>query len=634
MSKRVAPYGRWDSPISAEQVARRTIAYDDVRVEGEAVYWLESRPEEEGRTALVRWTSGGGKTDVLPPAFDVGSRVHEYGGGAYVVAGGVLVASNLADDRLYRIVEGVAITPITMEASRQGSLRYADLRVVPGGDLLFCVRERHIPEGVINELVCLPVDGSAEPRIIAGGHDFYSFPRPSPGGSQLAWTTWDHPRMPWDGTDLWVADLHSDGSLGTPRHVAGGPRESIFQPEWSPDGDLFFVSDRSGWWNLYREERGRIEPVLPMEAEFGEAQWEFGYATYAFGDSGRITCRYRVGGLDHLGIVDLETRRLEVLDVPFTSLKPYLRGVGSQVAFVGSSATRSPAVALLNVTDGRLQVLAGGEAGLDDSWISRPSLVDFQTEGRATGHVIYYPPTNGSFDGPKDELPPLIVEAHEGPTADAKPRLELRTQFFTSRGFAVAHVNYRGSTGYGRAHRESLNRLWGIADVADCIHAAQHLAEAGHADARLSVIVGASAGGFTALCALAHPASFAVGGSYHGIADLEAFAREAPKFQSHYLDQLVGPYPEALAEHRARSPLHFADRLTGPVILVAGCEDRVVPRGQVESMVKELKRAGVKHVCIAFDGEGHGLRRAENIRAALEEELRFYIDALNLADRA
>jgi dipeptidyl aminopeptidase/acylaminoacyl peptidase len=325
------------------------------------------------------------------------------------------------------------------------------------------------------------------------------------------------------------------------------------------------------------------------------------------------------------------TGNVEDLDVPFSSLKPYVRGAGSRVAFIGSSATCPPTVAVTSLTDGDLQVLAGGDAGIDDAWLSRPSFVEFPTGAGVTAHAIFYPSTSRDSEGPKDELPPLIVEAHEGPTADAKPRLDLRTQFFTSRGFAVAHVNYRGSTGYGRAYRDSLNRQWGIADVADCINAAQFLAHAGHADGRRAVIVGPSAGGFTALCALAHPGSFAVGGSYDGIADLETFAREAPKFQRHYLDQLVGPYPEAAAEYRARSPLRFADRLAGPVILVAGCEDRIVPAGQMETMVKELQRAGVKHVWLAFEGEGHGLRRPDNIREALERELRFYLDALNLA---
>jgi dipeptidyl aminopeptidase/acylaminoacyl peptidase len=367
-----------------------------------------------------------------------------------------------------------------------------------------------------------------------------------------------------------------------------------------------------------------------MEAEFGEGQWEFDYSTYAFLDSGRITCRYRSGGLDHLAAVDLETGKLEDLDLPFTSLKPYVRGSGSRVAFIGSSATRPSAVAVTTLPGREVKVLAGGEAGIDEVWVSRPLFVDFPTEVGVMAHAIYYPPTSRESAGPKGEPPPLIVEAHEGPTADAKPQLDLRTQFFTSRGFAVAHVNYRGSTGCGRAYRDSLNRRWGIADVADCINAAQHFANSGLVDARRKVIVGASAGAFTALCALAHPGSFAVGSRYYGITDLETFTREAPKFQSHYVDQLVGPYPEAAAEYRSRSPLHFADRLAGPVIIVSGCEDRIVPSGQIESMVKELERAGIRHVWLAFAGEGHGLRRPASIQESLERELSFYVEALNL----
>src|SRR5437660_2464732 len=331
MSKTVTPYGCWDSPISAEQVAARTTAYDDVRIDGEAVYWLESRPQQDGRTALVRWAPDTGTTDVLPPTFDVGSRVHEYGGGAYFVGGGVVVASNLADDRLYRITEGSVMVAITPQAARPGSHRYADLRVVRGGESLVCVRERHELQDVINELVCLPLDGSAEPSVIAGGHDFYAFPRPSPDGRRVAWTTWDHPRMPWDGTDLWMADLRPDGRMGVHRHVAGGPEESIFQPEWSPEGELYFVSDRSGWWNLYRERGREVEPVLLTEAEFGEAQWEFDYSTYAFLDSRRLTCRYRSRGLDHLAVIDAGTGKVQDLDVPFSSLKPYVRAPRTRV---------------------------------------------------------------------------------------------------------------------------------------------------------------------------------------------------------------------------------------------------------------------------------------------------------------
>jgi dipeptidyl aminopeptidase/acylaminoacyl peptidase len=627
----VTPYGLWPSPIDGEQVARQAIAYDAVHTSGEAVYWLETRPSQDGRAVVVRWTDDAGAADAVPARFDVGSRVHEYGGGAYLPAGRTLFACNQGDQRLYRIDGQRDSVPITPEPPTPASLRYADLRPVSSGELLVGVRERHQGEDVVNELVALPVDGSTEPWVVASGHDFYAAPRPSPDGRRLAWLTWDRPCMPWDGADLWVADLGPDGWLGPARHVAGGPAESVVQPEWNAEGILHFVSDRSGWWNLYREHHGPVESLLAMAAEFADAPWELDYSSYAFIADGRIACRYRQHGRDHLGLLDPESGRLAVLSIPYTSLKPYLRAVGDRLAFIGASPTTSSAVATLHVPTGRLDVLAGAELSLDPTWVSVPQPTQFPTRDGQTAHALYYPPTNPEVTRPPDARPPLLVQAHPGPTADAKARLDLRTQFFTSRGFAVVDVNYAGSTGYGRGYRERLTGQWGVADVSDCLDAARALVEAGKVDGRRLVISGESAGGFTALCALASDDFFAGGASRFGIADLETFRQQAPKFQAHELDRLVGPYPEAAATYRARSPLHLVDRIARPVLLVHGLEDTVVPPSQAQAMAEALERRGVQHVLVAVPGEGHGFRRPVSIRRGVELELSFYNAALGLA---
>jgi dipeptidyl aminopeptidase/acylaminoacyl peptidase len=624
----VTPYGLWPSPINGEQVARQATAYDAVHASGDAVYWLETRPSQDGRAVVVRWTDDAAAADAVPAGFAVGSRVHEYGGGAYLPAGRTLFACHQGDQRLYRIDGQRDPVPISPEPPRSASLRYADLRLVSSAELLVCVRERHQGEDVINELVALPADGSAEPRVVASGHDFYAAPRPSPDGRRLAWLTWDRPQMPWDGTDLWVADLGPDGRLGPARHVAGGPHESVVQPEWSAEGSLHFVSDRSGWWNLYRERDGQVEPLLPMAAEFADAPWELDYSSYAFVADGRIACRYRQQGRDRLALLEPESGGRKDLPVPYTSIKPYLRAVGDRLAFIGASPATSSAVATLHLPTGRIQVLAGAEVSLDPAWVSLPRPIHFPTRDGQTAHGLYYPPTNPVVSGPVDMRPPLLVQPHPGPTADAKARLDLRTQFFTSRGFGVVEVNYAGSTGYGRAYRERLTGQWGVLDVADCLDAAHSLVQTGEVDGRRLVISGASAGGFTALCALAFHDLFAAGTSAYGIADLEIFREQAPKFQAHELDRLVGPYPEAVVTYRARSPVHAADQITSPVLLLQGLEDTVVPPAQTRLMAEALNRTGIPHRYLTFQGEGHGLRRPSSIKRALEAELSLYLDAM------
>ncbi|MEE9286042.1 MAG: S9 family peptidase, partial [Dehalococcoidia bacterium] len=518
--------------------------------------------------------------------------------------------------------------PITPEPQRPRALRYADVTLAPDGGLLLCVRERHEDGGeVVNEIVALPPDGSAEPRVVASGRDFYSSPRVSPDGTRLAWLSWDHPRMPWDGTELWTARLQPDGTLKDTRLVAGGAGESIFQPEWGPDGALYFVSDRSGWWNLYRQAQGRAEPLAPMETEFGWPQWGFGLSQYAFLSGGRVACFYVQNGEGRLGVIPPGAGRVAPLDVPLTSVgAPFLKSDGRErLWFVAGSLTEPLSVATLDVASGTLEVIKRSlDAGLDPGYVSTPQHIEFSTEGGLTAHALFYPPANVDYWGVAGELPPLLVMSHGGPTAAATSALSLATQFWTSRGFAVVDVDYGGSTGYGRAYRERLRGQWGVVDTADCINAARYLAGRGLVDRRRMAIRGGSAGGYTTLCALTFHDVFAAGASHYGVADAETLAKDTHKFEERYLDGLIGPYPEAAELYRARSPIHFADRISCPVILLQGLEDRIVPPSQAEAMVAALRRNGVPFAYLTFEGEQHGFRKAETQERALTAELYFY----------
>ncbi len=631
----IALYGSWRSPITADMLARDEVRLSRPLPDGDATYWLEMRPAEGGRSVVVRSDPWSEPVDVTPPGFDVRTRAHEYGGGAYFARGPTVFFSNFGDQRLLRQELGGEPRPITPERPSPASVRYADGVVTPDGRLLACVRERHEGGAVTNELVALPADGSAEPWIVAGGRDFYSFPRVSPDGARLAWTCWDHPRMPWEGTDLWVADLSVDGRAGEPRLVAGGQAESIFQPEWSPDGTLHFVSDRTGWWNLYREHNGEIDALAPMAAEFGVPQWSFGYSSYAFLADGRIACIYERDGQEHLAVLDPATSELLDLDLPFATFGPFLRSEGSRLMFVAGGPAMPNRVVSLDFVTRSVDVLRESlDLAIDPGYVSAPRAIEFPTEGGLTAHAYFYPPANRDFVGPEGERPPLIVMSHGGPTSESTQEFDLAKQFFTGRGFAVVDVNYGGSSGYGREYRERLKGRWGVVDVADCINAARFLAEAGEVDGRCLAIRGGSAGGYTTLCALTFHDEFAAGASYFGVADAEALARDTHKFESRYLDWLIGPYPEAADVYRARSPIHFTDRLSCPVILFQGLEDEVVPPSQAEEMVRALRAKGLPLAYIAFQGEQHGFRKADSIRRAHEAELYFYarVFGFDLAD--
>jgi dipeptidyl aminopeptidase/acylaminoacyl peptidase len=625
------PYGSWTSPITPALLTSGSRRFSmSPTIDGDAVWFGESRPAEAGRTVLMVHRADGSIVDAVPAGVNVRTSVHEYGGGAYVTRDGVAVYADFADQRLYRVRPGEAPVAITPVPPSERSLRYADGRFRPGTDDMVWVRERHGDDGsVVNELVRIPLDGSREPEVVASGHDFYASPRFSPDGSRLAFLAWDQPQMPWDGTELHVADVAADGSIGASTLVAGGPEESIFQPEWSPSGVLHFVSDRTGWWNLYALEADGARALAPRAEEFGTPAWVFGYSTYGFLEDGRIVCRREVGGETPIGILDPATGELLDLDLPFEVVFPIVTVAGTRVVLGVGGPRRPSAIVALDVRTADAEVLAEADLpAVDPAYFSVPRPIAFPTTDGATAYAYHYPPTNPDFAAPDGELPPLLVLSHGGPTAAVDAEFNLEVQFFTSRGFAVVDVNYRGSTGYGRDYRRALNGRWGIVDVDDCSAAARFLAEAGLVDPARVVASGGSAGGWTTLCLLTFAEGFAAGTSYYGVSDLAALAEDTHKFEARYLDSIVAPWPSGRAVYDERSPLHHTDRLTKPMLVLQGLDDRVVPPAQSEALVAALAAKGIPHAYVTFEGEGHGFRKAENIVRSLESELSFYAQVL------
>ncbi len=620
----VAPYGSWKSPVTSDLIASGGVRFEgQLAIDGEDVYWVESRPSEGGRSVIVRWSPDGQPVDVTAPPFNARTRVHEYGGGSFLVKDGTVYFSNFADQRIYRIDSYANPQPVTPESD----LRYADGVFDHHRKRIICVCEDHTEKGreASNYLIEISLDDNNNVQKIVTGNDFYSSPRLSPDGTQLAWLTWNHPDMPWDSTELWVGGLTESGPVSNPVRIAGGEGESICQPEFSPDGILYFVSDRTGWWNLYRWTEGTVQPLCEMEAEFGAPQWMFGLSTYGFESADRIICTYIKNGLSYLARLDVNSRQVEVIDVPYTSIAS-LQTAPDNVIFIGGSPIKAEAIVKLNMTNRNItEIRRSTEVTIDDGYLSVPQPVEFPTEQGLTAHAFLYLPKNHDFTAPPDERSPLIILSHGGPTSAASSKFSLAIQYWTSRGFTVADVNYGGSSGYGRAYRQRLDGKWGIVDVDDCVNCARYLIERGDVDAGRIIIRGGSAGGYTTLAALTFRSIFRAGASYYGVSDLEALAKETHKFESHYLDRLIGPYPGRRDLYQERSPLNFVDRLSCPVIFFQGSEDRVVPPDQAEVMVDELRRKGVPVSYILFEGEQHGFRKAENIKRALDAELYFYL---------
>ncbi len=612
------PYGSWPSPISAADVAAHRLRLSDVQLDGDDVLWVEGRPAEGGRCVVVRWRNGSAE-DVLPAPWSARTWVHEYGGGAFRAAGGAVHFSNAGDRRLYTTDGRGDPRPLTPEL---GDVRYADMEPDPSRARLLCVVEDHRGAAVANLLAAVPLEGGP-PQPLASGNDFYSSPRVSPDGSQMAWLTWNHPSMPWDGTELWLARLDAAGRPEAARQVAGGVSESVFQPEWSPDGVLHFVSDRTGWWNLYALD-GDVRAVAPMDAECGFAQWLFGLRAYGFLDGGRAalaTCR---DGIWNIGVASRDGGAFVPLQLPYSDVDGCVTASGATIAALAGGPRDPVSVVRIDANTGEHLVLRrGNDVRIDDAVLSVAEPITFPGHDGEAAHGYYYAPRNDAVTAVHGERPPLYVHAHGGPTSACSPALDPLIQHWTSRGFAVLDVDYGGSTGHGRPYRERLRGRQGIVDVGDCVQGARHLAATGRVDGARMFIEGGSAGGYIVLCAMTFHDVFAAGISLFGISDLELLARDTHKFESRYCDSMIGPYPECRDQYRARSPIHFIDRVRRAVFLLQGLDDPIVPPSQAELMISALRDAGLPCAYIGFPGEQHGFRRADTIVRTLESELYF-----------
>ena len=621
-----APFGSWKSPVTSELIVSEAIKLGQLCVDGHDIYWVEGRPTEEGRNVIIRRSQNNDTNDLTPKPFNVRTRVHEYGGGAYRVSQGTAYFSNYSDQRIYRQSQKEhEPQPITAG----GPYRYADYVFDQHRNRLVGIREDHsVPEREpTNAIVTISLDTNSQiayGQILVQGNDFYASPRLSPNGQQLAWLTWNHPNMPWDGTELWLADIQTDGSLCQPRCIAGGEEESIFQPEWSPTGILHFISDRTGWWNLYRIEDDQPKNLNPMEAEFGEPQWVLGLSTYTFESPDHLICTYTQKGQWYLGRLDVEAKTFTLFNLPYTEFDS-IHVATNHVYCTASSPTEPNSIVQINLTSHEITVIRDSlNSPITQEYLSIPMPIEYPTDEGKHAHAFFYPPHNADYAAPLNERPPLIVKSHGGPTGSCGQAFNLMIQYWTSRGFGVVDVNYGGSTGYGREYRERLNGQWGVVDVADCVNAVSFLIHRGEVDPKRVAITGGSAGGYTTLCALTFHDIFTGGSSYYGVSDLEALVHDTHKFESRYLDRLVGPYPEKQERYHQRSPIHFVERLSCPVILFQGLEDKVVPPNQAEKMVQALREKNLPVAYVAFEGEQHGFRKAKNIKRVLDAELYFY----------
>ncbi|GAA2108730.1 S9 family peptidase [Microlunatus panaciterrae] len=623
----IAPYGSWSSPVTVDMMTTASVGLGSPRPSGGRWYWAESRADEGGRISLWRQDADGTRIQLTPAPFYVRSMVHEYGGGAWDVAQSTVVFSHLADGRVYRSVDGGGAEPITPESR---TLRYADLRVHPDRDLVLAVREDHDPAHPepVASIVALSLNGGNEEggTVLCSGADFYSTPELSSTGG-LAWTEWDHPNMPWDSTRIMLGRLVGAGvadvqQLADVTQVAGGPDESAVQPRWTGDGRLLFISDRADWWNLYSFLDGETTALHPLEAEFAQPQWMLGDRPYAVVDDDRVLCRWTHGGSEHLGLLTLSSGTLKEQATGAVAVDSIAVDGDTALLALGY-ADRPAGLSRLDLSSGELtEFRRSSDATLPEGSTSLAEEVSWSTPAGPV-YGLYYPPTNAGFSGPDGELPPLIVRSHGGPTQAATAEFSASYQYWTSRGFAMLDVNYGGSTGFGRQYRNRLRGGWGVVDVEDCAAGARAMVEQGRADPRRLAIVGGSAGGYTTLRALTTTDVFTAGISLYGIGDLEALAKDTHKFESRYPDGLVGPYPEAVETYRQRSPINHVDRLSCPILLIQGLDDKVVPPNQSMAFAEAARDKGLPVGLLMFEGEGHGFRKAENIRRSIEAQLYF-----------
>ena len=650
MSPKVSPFGSWQSPISAEMVGSSALGLGDVIVDGDTIYWLESRPAEKGRTVLVCLDKSGKARDVTGAEFNIRNAVHEMGGAAAIISDGHVYFSNYSDHRVYKqtlsgsqddagsmdgrsgadpLSLALLMVPNPAQAlSKPGPYRYADFCHDKKRNRLILVKEDHSEPGMepLNTLDVLPLDGEHEAEMLLAGSDFFSTPRVSPDGRLLCWLTWSHPNMPWQETKLWTGNLGNDGSLSNMQLVAGGKGESVTQPRWGEDGTLYFVSDKgNGWWNLHASYSGLVEPLVEMEAEFCEPPWVFGMSSYALLSNNTIVCSYTQNGSWKLAAFSIDTREFKPLETPYTNFRS-VQGAGDLCAFVAGAADRFPEIASLDIKSGKRTVLKkSSEVELDSGYLSIAQSIEFPTENGKTAYAFFYPAKNKDFNAPANTLPPTVVYSHGGPTGATSDNLDLGVQFWTSRGFSIVDVNYGGSTGFGREYRERLNGgNWGIVDVDDCANVVKYLAKSGLIDENRVAISGGSAGGYTTLSALAFKKVFKAGASYYGVSDLEGLVKDTHKFESRYLDSLIGPYPARKDIYEQRSPVLHADKIICPVIFFQGLEDKIVPPSQSEAMVNALRKKGLPVAYLTFEGEQHGFRRSETNQKCLNAELTFF----------
>jgi dipeptidyl aminopeptidase/acylaminoacyl peptidase len=634
MSAQIAAYGTWKSPITTDLIVSAVVGLGEMAVDGGDIYWVESRPQEKGRCAIVKLKADDGTVEGLtPPPYSARNRVHEYGGGVFAVGGGEVFFTNDGDNRIYRIARNgslVAVSPVDEERR----YRYADLQIDRFHDRLICVREEHFSDDrePKNTLVAIRLDGSNTVNVLVDVADFYASPRLSWDGRYLAWLSWSHPNMPWDGTNLEIAELLGVDRLASPRVIAGGKDNVIFQPEWHKDGSLYFIDDRTGWGNLYRwqpqtdaPQESPVKAMLTVEAEFGTPQWVFGLRTYALIGDDRAICTYSQGGISHLVLLSLKTGEFTELDVPHTEMS-YILADEKYAFFGGASPRLGKEIVKFDWQQEKVLVIKkSSEVIIDAGYISQPETIAFPTTDSHIAYAFYYPPTNRDFTAPTGELPPLLVKCHGGPTAAASSQLSWRVQYWTSRGFGYLDVNYGGSTGFGKEYQRRLDGNWGIVDVDDCANGARYLVAQNKADGARLAISGGSAGGYTVLSALTFRDVFTAGASYYGIGDLAALARDTHKFESRYTDRLVAPYPAAeKTTYAERSPINFVEKLSCPVIFFHGLQDRVVPPNQAEMMFCALKGKGIPTAYVPFSDEQHGFRQSETISRALNGEFYFY----------
>lgn len=620
---RVQPYGSWESPISSSIIVESGIKLGHVLIEKDAIYWNEVRPSEQGRSVVVKWAKGK-KVDINQKPYNVRTRVHEYGGVSFTIRSGTLYFSNFETQHFCSLTEDGTFKELTTADNK----RYANPIFDPEDQIIYAIEETHRSQNnVINSLVAIDPTGKQDVQTLHSGYDFYSSIALSPDGTQIAFLTWNHPLMPWDGTELWTAQILPNNTLTRVKKIAGGLSESIFQPRFAPDGKLFFISDQTGFWNLYELNGNEILPCYPLEGDFGSPQWIFGLSRYDFiptSNDYKIACSYTIKGIDQLAILDLKKYKLTQLPFPFTSFSE-IHTTKDKLYFIAASPTQMSALYSYDLESEKLDTLCQSKnITIDLSHLSKPKILEFPTENHQIAFGFYYPPKNKDFAPPPNEKPPLIVKSHGGPSAQATATLSLEIQFWTNRGFAFLDVNYGGSAGYGRAYRERLKGNWGIVDVDDCVNGARYLVKQNWVDPDRLIIKGSSAGGYTTLAALTFYNLFKAGVSYFGISDLTAMTKQTHKFESRYLDSLVGNYPEQKERYIQYSPIHHIEQLSCPILFLQGSQDQIVLPNQSEKMFKALKEKGIPTAYLLFEGEEHGFRRAETIQKALDAELYFY----------